>query len=186
MPGPEGVARHLRVADAESGFDRCIETATAALLKQQRQDGHWVFELEADADLGGIYSAAALSGEFDTVLEAKIRTTCGGCKPAWGLVAVSRGPFNISASVKATALKLVGDSSDAEHMRRARSDPGSRRRRHSTSSPAYRWRCLVSSPAAVPTIPVEIIFLPRWFPFHLSRISTGAAQCWCRFWSCRR
>ena len=45
MPGPEGVARHLRVADAESDLDRCIETATAALLEQQRQDGHWVFEL---------------------------------------------------------------------------------------------------------------------------------------------
>ena len=25
--------------------------------------------------------------------------------------------------------------------------------------------------AAVPMIPVEIMFLPRWFPFHLSRIS---------------
>ena len=24
---------------------------------------------------------------------------------------------------------------------------------------------------AVPTIPVEIMFLPRWFPFHLFRIS---------------
>ena len=73
MPGPEGVARHLRIADTESDLDRCIETATSALLRQQRQDGHWVFELEADATISAEYVALQhFLGQFDTALEAKI------------------------------------------------------------------------------------------------------------------
>src|ERR1700693_189750 len=35
--------------------DRMLGDATAALLKQQRADGHWVFELEADATIPSEY-----------------------------------------------------------------------------------------------------------------------------------
>jgi squalene-hopene/tetraprenyl-beta-curcumene cyclase len=39
-------------------------------------------------------------------------------------------------------------------------------------SRACCWRCTGIIPwQAVPSIPVEIMFLPRWFPFHLFRIS---------------
>src|ERR1700730_15273311 len=96
MPGPEGVARHLRIADTESDLDRCIETATSALLRQQRQDGHWVFELEADATISAEYVALQhFLGQFDTALEDKIanylrrlQASHGGCGLYHG------GPFN--------------------------------------------------------------------------------------------
>ena len=37
-----------------------------------------------------------------------------------------------------------------------------------------------------PPMPVEIMLLPRWFPFHLRRSPTGRARCSCRCWCCRR
>ena len=43
------------------------------------------------------------------------------------------------------------------------------------SSRASCWRSSASSPGThVPTIPVELILLPRWFPIHLSRMSYWA------------
>src|SRR5256885_678053 len=176
MPGPEGVARHLRVADTESDLDRCIETATSALLKQQRQDGHWVFELEADATISAEYIALQhFLGEFDTALEAKIATYLRRLQaPHGGWSLYHGGPFNISASVKAYfALKLVGDSPDAEHMRRAREAILAHGGAGTTNVFTRTLLALfgVVSWAAVPVIPVEIILLPRWFPFHLSRVS---------------
>src|SRR5438477_8728692 len=176
MPGPEGVARHLRVADTESDLDRCIETATSALLRQQRQDGHWVFELEADTTISAEYVALQhFLGEFDPALEAKIANYLRRLQaPHGGWSLYHGGPFNISASVKAYfALKLVGDSPDAEHMRRAREAILAHGGAGTTNVFTRILLALfgVVSWAAVPTISVEIIFLPRWFPFHLSRIS---------------
>ena len=83
--------------------------------------------------------------------------------------------FDISCTVKAYyALKLAGDSPDAPHMRaRARGDPRSTAaRRAPTCSRASRWRCSARCRGArVPYIPVEIMLLPRWFPFHLDKVS---------------
>ena len=37
---------------------------------------------------------------------------------------------------------------------------------------ASRWRCFGQVPwRAVPYIPVEIMLLPRWFPFQLYKVS---------------
>ena len=36
-------------------LDRSIDRAMAALARQQRPDGHWVFELEADATIPAEY-----------------------------------------------------------------------------------------------------------------------------------
>ena len=85
-----------------------------------------------------------------------------------------RGDFNISASVKAYfALKCVGDDIDAPHMVRAREailkHGGAEKSNVFTRIQlalfgAVPWR-------AVPVMPVEIMLLPRWFPFHLSKVS---------------
>ncbi|MCG3102345.1 hypothetical protein MAQ58_23430, partial [Enterobacter sp. DRP3] len=87
------------------------------------------------------------------------------------------GAPNISASVKAYfALKVIGDDENAEHMQRAR------RAIHAMGGAemsnvftriqlalygAIPWR-------AVPMMPVEIMLLPQWFPFHLSKVSYWA------------
>ncbi len=84
------------------------------------------------------------------------------------------GAFDISASVKAYfALKAIGDDPDAPHMRRAReailAAGGAERTNVFTRAQLalfgqVPWR-------AVPVMPVEIMLLPRWFPFHLSKVS---------------
>jgi len=175
MPGPEGVARHLRVADTESDLDRCIETATSALLKQQRQDGHWVFELEADATISAEYIILQhFLGEPNPALEAKIARYLRRLQaPHGGWPLFHEGDFNISASVKAyLALKLVGDSPEAEHMRRAREAILACGGAGKTNVFTRILLALfgIVSWGAVPIIPVEIVFLPPWFPFHLSRL----------------
>ena len=83
----------------------------------------------------------------------------------------------MSASVKAYfALKMIGDSPDAPHMRRAREAILARggavhcnvfTRVLLSLFGILRWR-------SVPEMPVEIMLLPRWFPFHLSKVSYWA------------
>ena len=73
MPGAEGVARQLLRSENEPDLDRAIDAATAELLAQQRLDGHWVFELEADATISAEYIALQhFLGERDPALEARI------------------------------------------------------------------------------------------------------------------
>jgi squalene-hopene/tetraprenyl-beta-curcumene cyclase len=175
-PEPEVVARQLHGDPAQSSLERGIDAASAALLRLRRPDGHWVFELEADATIAAEYVVLQhFLGEPRPALEAKIAIylrRLQGQHGGWALF--HGGAFNISASVKAyLALKLVGDAPEAAHMRRAReailAHGGA-----GTSNVFTRILLAlfgVISWAAVPVIPVEIVFLPRWFPFHLTRVS---------------
>ncbi len=51
-----------------------IQAATSALLKMQREDGHWSFEFEADATIPAEYILLThyLGEEADALREAKI------------------------------------------------------------------------------------------------------------------
>src|SRR5271169_6671462 len=124
MPGREDVVvRQVRADPEESNLERCIEMATATLLDQQRADGHWVFELEADATIAAEYVALQhFLGEPNPALEAKIAIYLRRLQgPHGGWALFHGGGFNISASVKAyLALKFAGDAPDAAHMLRAR------------------------------------------------------------------
>ena len=71
------------------------------------------------------------------------------------------------------ALKMIGDSVDAPHMARAREAirrarrRGARQRLHQIMLALFGfipWR-------AVPAMPIEIMLFPKWFPFHLDKIS---------------
>jgi squalene-hopene/tetraprenyl-beta-curcumene cyclase len=87
------------------------------------------------------------------------------------------GAFNISASVKAYfALKMIGDSVNAPHMARARAailEHGGAARSNVFTRALLAlygeipWR-------GVPVMPVEIMLLPKWFPFHLDKVSYWA------------
>jgi squalene-hopene/tetraprenyl-beta-curcumene cyclase len=160
----------------ESGLDACVDRATAALLAVQRQDGHWVFELEADATIPAEYVLLKYYlGETDPALESKIASylrRIQGSHGGWPLY--HDGPFNISASVKAYfALKVIGDAPDAAHMRKAREAILAHGGAGTTNVFTRMLLALhgIIPWQAVPTIPVEIMYLPRWFPFHLFRIS---------------
>ena len=161
----------------DGALEQHIRKATQALLAQQRPDGHWVFELEADATIPAEYVLLRhyLGEPVDVALEAKIAVylrRIQGDHGGWPLF--RDGPLDISATVKAYfALKVIGDFVDADHMRRARE--AVRARGGAERANVFTrimlalfgfipWR-------AVPVIPVEVVLLPRWFPFHLDKIS---------------
>ena len=162
--------------DLEFGIGR----AARALISQQRSDGHWVFELEADATIPSEYILLRqyLGEPDDPELERKIGVylrRIQGEHGGWPLF--HGGAFDISASVKAYfCLKMIGESPDAPHMARAReailAHGGARRANVFTRILLAQFGQL--SWNDVPTIPVELILLPRWFPIHLSRMSYWA------------
>src|SRR5215470_10824209 len=162
--------------DLEFGIGR----AARALISQQRSDGHWVFELEADATIPSEYILLRqyLGEPDDPELERKIGVylrRIQGEHGGWPLF--HGGAFDISASVKAYfCLKMIGESPDAPHMARARAAilayGGARRANVFTRILLAQFGQL--SWNDVPTIPVELILLPRWFPVHLSKMSYWA------------
>ena len=158
-------------------LDSHIDAATQALLACQRPDGHFLFELEADATVPAEYVLFRhyLGEPVDAGLEAGIAAylrRIQGAHGGWPLFA--EGPFDMSATVKAYfALKMIGDPPPAEHMRRAREAV----RLHGGAERSNVFtRCLLALYGivpwrAVPVMPVEIMLLPKWFPFHLDKIS---------------
>ncbi len=160
--------------------ESAIEDAGQALKDLQQEDGHWVFEFEADATIPAEYIFLRhFLGNIDepgyAELEAKLAVylrKIQGAHGGWPLF--KDGDFNISASVKAYwALKLAGDDPDAEHMRRAReailAQGGAQTANVFTRIAmalfgVIPWR-------AVPFMPVEIMIFPYWFPFHLEKVS---------------
>ncbi|HEY4123792.1 MAG TPA: squalene--hopene cyclase [Rhizomicrobium sp.] len=157
-----------------------IQSASSALLDQQREDGHWVFELEADATIPSEYILLVhYLGETPNLeLEKKIGNylrRIQGEHGGWPLF--HKGAFDISATVKAYfALKMIGDDIDAPHMKRAREALLA----HGGAEHANVFtRILLAlygelAWKSVPTIPAELILLPRWFPIHLSKMSYWA------------
>ena len=172
-----GAAHAFPSAEA---IERHISRASGALLAEQRDDGHWCFELEADATIPAEYILLRhFRGENpDLELERLIAVylrRIQGEHGGWPLV--HAGPFDMSASVKAYfALKMIGDAIEAPHMRRAReavlAQGGAARSNVFTRFLLALYREIPWS--GVPTMPVEIMLLPRWFPFHLDKISYWA------------
>jgi squalene-hopene/tetraprenyl-beta-curcumene cyclase len=160
-----------------SSLDRHIAQATRALLDCQRPDGHWVFELEADATIPAEYVLLRhhLAEPVDAELERKIAVylrRIQGAHGGWPLF--HEGALNVSASVKAYfALKMIGDSVGAPHMVRAREAI----RSHGGAGGSNVFTKILLALygfipwRAVPVMPVEIMLLPKWFPFHLDKIS---------------
>jgi hypothetical protein len=161
-------------------LDDTVGRAADALLRRQRRDGHWVFELEADATIPAEYILLrAYLGEPDAPeLERKIGVylrRIQGAHGGWPLY--HAGAFDVSATVKAYfALKTIGDDPAAPHMTRAREALLA----HGGAGACNVFTRIllalfgVISWRAVPETPVEIMLLPRWFPVHLSKISYWA------------
>jgi squalene-hopene/tetraprenyl-beta-curcumene cyclase len=157
-----------------------IRAATDAILAQQRPDGHWVYELEADATIPAEYVLLVhyLAETPNLELERKIGVylrRIQGAHGGWPLY--HEGAFDISATVKAYfALKMIGDDIDAPHMQRAREAIHARGGAIKANVFTRILLALFGETdwANVPTVPVELILLPRWFPIHLSKMSYWA------------
>ncbi|MEM6943710.1 MAG: hypothetical protein AAF565_08180, partial [Pseudomonadota bacterium] len=111
-PMPNREARR-EILDRQSGL----------LWDMQKDDGHIVFELEADCTIPAEYVLLRhFLGEIDAEREGRIAKYIRGIQNedgSWPLFHAGSG--NISATVKGYwALKLIGDDVDAPHMARAR------------------------------------------------------------------
>ena len=165
---------------ASDKLEASIASATKALCALQRADGHFVFELEADATIPAEYVLLRhyLAEPVNAELEQKIARYLRRIQsPDGGWPLFYAGASDISASVKAYfALKMIGDPVDTPHMTRARgwilAHGGGANSNVFTRNllalyGAIPWR-------GVPVMPVEIMLLPRWFPFHLDKVSYWA------------
>jgi squalene-hopene/tetraprenyl-beta-curcumene cyclase len=169
-----------RQPEAGDALEASVSAATRALLGLRQPDGHWVFELEADCTIPAEYVLLRhyLGEPVDVVLEAKIANylrRVQGAHGGWPLV--HDGAFDMSASVKSYfALKMMGDSPDAPHMARAREAMLSRG--GGINSNVFTRFMLamfgVLTWKSVPVLPVEIMLLPMWSPFHINKISYWA------------
>jgi squalene-hopene/tetraprenyl-beta-curcumene cyclase len=161
-------------------LERSIGSASKAIRDVQQSDGHWVFELEADDTIPSEYVLLRhhLGEPVDAALEAKIASYIRrrqGTHGGWSLV--QDGDFDMSASVKAYfALKMIGNPIDAPHMVRARE--AILARGGAINSNVFTRFTLamygVLTWRSVPVLPIEIMLLPMWSPFHLNKISYWA------------
>jgi squalene-hopene/tetraprenyl-beta-curcumene cyclase len=179
VPQPDvrdDIVSHTLRRVTDTPLDRAVVEARDALIARQDAQGYWLFELEADCTIPAEYIMMMhFLDEIDVALEAKLCRYLRSAQDGHGGWPLYRGgDFNISCSVKAYyALKLAGDSPDAPHMVRARAailERGGAARVNVFTRIALAlfgqlpWR-------GVPYIPVEIMLVPRWFPFHLDKVA---------------
>lgn len=157
-------------------LNKAINKAREYLLQRQQPEGYWVFELEADCTIPAEYIMMMhFVGDIDESLQSKIanylraRQSQDGSYPLF-----TGGPGDLSCSVKVYyALKMAGDAVDAPHMVRLRnyilSQGGAAKANVFTRIALAMFEQLPWR--GVPYIPVEIMLFPKWFPFHLDKVS---------------
>ncbi len=157
-------------------LDNAIKQAQDKLLSLQHADGYWVFELEADCTIPAEYIMMMhYIGDIDESLQAKIAVYLRSRQSSDGSYPLFTGGLgDISCSVKVYyALKMAGDDINAPHMAKLRewilSQGGAAKANVFTrialaTFEQLPWR-------GVPYIPVEIMLFPKWFPFHIDKVS---------------
>ncbi len=165
-----------REKETQRSLKQAIQSARNALILDQQEDGHWVYQLEADCTISAEYILMNhFVDEVDDELESKIavyirdhQVNNGGWPLFYG------GDFDLSCSVKSYyALKMAGDDPHDDHMIKARDAI----LRHGGAAHANVFTRILMAMfeqvpwRATPFIPAEVILLPKWFPFHIDKVS---------------
>ncbi len=157
-------------------LEAALTRAREGLLKYQQPDGHWCFEFEADCTIPAEYVLMMhYMDEIDAELEQRIgRYLRAHQMDNGGWPLYPGGTMNISCTVKCYyALKLIGDSPEATPMCRAReailSAGGAARANVFTRIMLAQFRQIPWH--GVPFMPVELVLVPHWFPFHFLKVS---------------
>ena len=158
-------------------LDVAIRRAQQNLLRLQHADGYWCGELFVDSTLCSDYVLFMhWADEIDPVIEEKCvahirrrQLVDGG----WNIY--EGGPSDVNATVKAYfALKLAGHSPTQPWMQEARAcilrlggipKMNTYAKLYLALLGQFPWRYL-------PTVPVEIMFMPRWFFFDIYEVSS--------------
>src|SRR5689334_7783346 len=173
--GPQPAQPTATTALARS-VDHAITHARAALIAKQDPRGFWVGELQGDSILESefILLKWILSQESDPDLPLIANYLRRLQQPDGGWNLFPGGPADLSGTVKAYfALKLMGDDPAAPHMVKARELVRRLGGAEGCNSfTKFYFACLGQiSFDACPSIPPEIVFLPKWFYFNLYHVS---------------
>jgi squalene-hopene/tetraprenyl-beta-curcumene cyclase len=174
---PDPTIRRASASVGHSEYtDEAIRRSRAWILRQQHEAGFWVAELEADTTLTSEYlMLRRFLNMVDPDRQRKaIRHLVATQLPEGGWPIYYGGPADISASVKAYfALKLAGISQDEPFMVQAREAILAKggvaaanvfTKITLTLFDQYDWR-------GIPSMPPEIMLLPKWFYFSIYAIS---------------
>ena len=168
--------RSAKRQDPRSPLQLVIDSSVDFLTRFQKDDGHWRFDLEADATIPSEYiflqrflGKTNKSRELGICKYLLSRQNDNGSWPLY-----HGGPGNVSATVKAYfALKLVGYGPDEEFMIKAKcwvhENGGAETVNVFTRITLAMFGQL--NWKTVPAMPVEIMFLPNWWFFNLNRVS---------------
>lgn len=147
------------------------------LLRLQRDDGHWCAELEGDTILESEYvlMQAILGRISDPTIRKCANYIASKQQSDGGWSNFPGGPADPSVSVKAYfALKLAGWDCNCSPMRRARQrilEIGGADAVNSFTR--FYLAALGQIPYRhCPSVPVEIMLLPKWSPFNLYHMSS--------------
>jgi squalene-hopene/tetraprenyl-beta-curcumene cyclase len=165
-------------AHLEPGLVRsALLRATECLNSLQHPSGFWCGELEGDSILQSEYILLKfiIEQENDPRLPKIANYLRRQQRPSDGAwVQYPGGQPDLSATVKAYfALKLLGDSVDAPHMKKARDlvlKLGGAELCN-TYSKFYLAALGQMHYDSIPVIPPELVLLPKWFYFHLDKVS---------------
>lgn len=157
-------------------LDSAIARATDSLLAKQAAGGWWVGELQGDSILESefILLKWILGQEADPDLVKIANYLRRLQNPDGGWSLYPGGPSDPSGCAKAYfALKLIGDDPSAPHMTKARERilaiGGAEK---SNTFSRFYYACLGQiSFDSCPSIPPEVVYLPKWFYFNLYNVS---------------
>jgi squalene-hopene/tetraprenyl-beta-curcumene cyclase len=170
--------------DSLAHIREAVTAAQGALASLQKKDGHWCAELEGDSILQSEYllmkwilgqeQQPLADGRPGHTLRKIVEQLRSQQRPDGGWGQYPGSGIDISATVKGYfCLKLAGDSPEATHMKRAREvilRTGGAERCNSFTN--FYLACLGQiSWNAVPAIPPEMVWMPKWFYFHLDKMS---------------
>ncbi len=159
-----------------AGLDRAIEGAMGALLAKQDAAGFWCAELQGDSILESEYilTRFILDQEDDPRLPliANYLRSLQQADGGWNMY--PGGQADLSGTVKAYfALKLMGDDPNSPQMRKAKEvilRLGGAEKCNTFSRFFFAGLGQISYDAC-PSIPPEVVLLPKWFYFNLYHVS---------------
>lgn len=167
---------HHEVPRPLSSHEQSLERAREWLLGQQRDDGHWVGELEGDSILESEYVLlmAYLGREGEPACVKACRCLLDQQLPDGGWSNYPGGPIDLSATVKAYfALKLVGVPIDDPPMVRARTAILEAGGAQASNSFTRFYLALLGQMDydECPSVPPELALLPSGLSFSLYAMS---------------
>jgi squalene-hopene/tetraprenyl-beta-curcumene cyclase len=175
VPRPRSIADErtaMWLDDVSAAADR----GRAHLVSRQKSDGHWVGELEGDTILESefVLLLAVLGKHDDARIPALANYLLKQQLPTGGWANYPGGPAEISVTTKAYfALKIAGHTADEPMMRRVADVVKSLGGAEASNSFTRFYLALLGQVpySACPTVPAEIILLPRWFYFNIYAMS---------------